>query len=126
MRPCPHWTADWSAWVGRLHESFRWVRPWHLALGAAVALGFVLAEGEAIGLMIMAAALLLFALAWFREFAFLMRLADDDLPGRYDKPIWAFLLIALPPVGALVFWSFRRAHWPEAKPAADRSASDLT
>lgn len=68
---------------------------------------------------------LLLALAWAREFVFLMRLADDVFPGRHDKLIWALLLIALPPLGTLAFWSFRRAHWPESKPAAVRSVHDL-
>jgi hypothetical protein len=58
-----------------------------------------------------------YALAWFREFRFLMQLPDEAFPGRFDKPIWALLLIVLPPVGVLSFRSFRRAHWPEVKSA---------
>ena len=36
-------------------------------------------------------------MAWAREFFFLMALGDDDLPGRFDKPIWAAVLVVLAP-----------------------------
>ena len=67
------------------------------------------------------AALILFARAWVREFAYLMRLGDDAFPGRNDKLIWAILLIVLPPVGVWLFRAYREAHWPEAKPAKARA-----
>jgi hypothetical protein len=63
-------------------------------------------------------AVVLFGIAWHREFRFLMQLADADLPGRFDKIIWAALLILLPPVGVVTFGAYRRSTWPEAvKPA---------
>jgi hypothetical protein len=65
------------------------------------------------------------ALLWYREFRFLMNLPDDAFPGRNDKTIWALLLIVVPPVGMLTFYSYRRAHWPEPKPADARAAHDL-
>jgi hypothetical protein len=68
-------------------------------------------------------ALALLIVAWLREFSFLMRLGDDAFPGRFDKPIWAALLILLPPVGVLTFWSYRKAHWPEAKAQAKATPS---
>ena len=61
--------------------------------------------------------LVLFAREWVREFSFLMALRDEDFPGRFDKPIWAFLLIASGPVGLWLFHSFRASHWPA--PAAE-------
>lgn len=64
-------------------------------------------------------------IAWVREFAFLMRQGDDAFPGRNDKLIWALVLIVLPPLGVLAFWSFRRAHWPAAKPVGVGPAADL-
>src|SRR5689334_6716873 len=57
---------------------------------------------------VLLSAVVAFALAWFHEFRFLMRLNDDAFPGRNDKLIWALLLMLFPPVGAVVFWSFRR------------------
>jgi hypothetical protein len=63
-----------------------------------------------------ALALILFASAWVREFQFLMTLRDDDLPGRFDKPIWAFVLIGLAPFGLFLFRSYRLTHWPEPRP----------
>jgi len=65
------------------------------------------------------------AWAWLRQFSFLMRLGDDAFPGRYDKIIWAMLLIALPPVGTLVFWSYRQAHWPATKPERVEAIHEL-
>ncbi|MCA1685275.1 MAG: hypothetical protein LC745_04705, partial [Planctomycetia bacterium] len=56
--------------------------------------------------------LVVFAHAWLREFSFLMDLTDKDFPGRYDKPIWAFVLIATGPVGLWLFHAHRAAHWP--------------
>ena len=57
-----------------------------------------------------------FTVLWVREFLFLMALRDEDLPGRFDKPIWAMLLIVLPPLGLFLFRSHRLAHWPEPEP----------
>jgi hypothetical protein len=71
--------------------------------------GLVLAAG-------LAGVAIEFAVSWVREFRFLMALRDDDLPGRFDKPIWAALLIALPPLGLFLFRSHRLAHWPEPQP----------
>jgi len=57
-----------------------------------------------------------FFYVWRREFVFLMSLRDDDFPGRFDKPIWAAVLVALAPIGFWLFRSYRLAHWPEPKP----------
>lgn len=59
------------------------------------------------------ALLYLFAVAWLREFEFLIQLRDDAFPGRNDKLIWALLLIVLPPVGVWLFHSYRGVRWPE-------------
>jgi hypothetical protein len=64
--------------------------------------------------------LALLILAWFvrnwcNEFAFLMGLRDEDLPGRNDKLIWVVVLLALAPIGVWLFRSFRLAYWPEPK-----------
>ena len=57
-----------------------------------------------------------FTVAWVREFLYLMALRDEDLPGRFDKPIWAAVLIFLAPLGLFLFRSHRLAHWPEPEP----------
>jgi len=69
-----------------------------------------------------------FVYLWQREFQFLMSLRDDDFPGRFDKPIWAVLLITLAPIGFWLFRSYRLAHWPEPKAETIRgsAAADLS
>lgn len=56
-----------------------------------------------------------FVAAWVHEFSFLMHQPDDAFNGHNDKLIWAILLIVLPPVGVVAFWSFRRAHGTEGR-----------
>jgi hypothetical protein len=107
---------------------YREVNGWHLAFVAVLAvlaasLVFPL-RGMAV-LIGLAAVAALFALTWVHEFTLLMRQNDEMFPGRYDKPVWALLLIALPPVGVLAFWSFRRAHWPEPKSSHYGAVHDL-
>ena len=55
-----------------------------------------------------------------------MHLNNDDLPGRFDKPIWAMVLIVTGPLGLWAFKTYRAERWvspAEAKsphaPAAD-------
>src|SRR5437868_5944979 len=112
----------------RLGDSVRGLSDWQrvgLVLLAALAALFVF-QAPLLPAVVVLAALVLFGLAWLREFASLMKLGDDAFPGRNDKLIWALLLIVLFPVGPFVFWSYRRAHWPEAPPADDRAAHDLS
>jgi hypothetical protein len=63
-----------------------------------------------------------FVRAWSHEFAYLMGLRDDDLPGRHDKLIWAFLLFTFAPITVWLFRSYRLAHWPESEPVAQSQA----
>jgi hypothetical protein len=60
-----------------------------------------------------------FARIWQKELVFLMGLRDGDLPGRYDKLIWAAVLMAFAPVGVWFFRSYRLTHWPEPAPVID-------
>ena len=63
----------------------------------------------------------LFLRAWIRELVFLMSLGDDAFPGRYDKPVWALMLLMIPPLGLIVFRRFRHAHGlADPKPATAR------
>jgi hypothetical protein len=101
----------------------------HLVLALLVlAALFLLAESPR-GLLVLCGAivLVLFAREWVREFYFLMDLRDDDLPGRFDKPVWAFLMIAFAPVGLWLFRGYHHARWPEpeveAKPARSAELS---
>jgi hypothetical protein len=103
-------------------DGLRKIRIWQVVVAVAF-MGLILAfldrgamrSGLPLVLAI-AVGLILFGSAWVREFQFLMALRDDDLPGRYDKPIWAFVLIGLAPIGLFLFRSYRLAHWPDPKP----------
>jgi hypothetical protein len=66
------------------------------------------------------------AAVWVHEFVHLMGLRDDELPGRFDKLVWVFVLVATGPVGAWAFRSYRTGCWPapltEAEAARRRAA----
>ena len=117
------------AYRAALARTFRgfvgWIRqfrPWQVA---AVVFGVLLIytsldhhayrEGYFFLLIVVGIAIA-FTVAWVREFLFLMSLRDEDLPGRFDKPIWAAVLIFLAPLGLILFRSHRLAHWPEPEP----------
>ncbi|MBX6314373.1 MAG: hypothetical protein IRY99_15890 [Isosphaeraceae bacterium] len=74
--------------------------------------------------VIVVAVIVLCVLAWLREFTYLMRLRDGVFPGHFDKLIWALLLMVLPPLGILAFWSYRHAHWADAKPEQVEAVHD--
>ncbi len=112
MHSLPARISEWARMAGDwLREAY----PWQIALLVVVAL-VLLPLMPAVLLLAVAAALVLFARAWVREFTTLMRLGDDAFPGHNDKLIWATLLIVLPPIGVWLFGTYREAHWPEAKP----------
>jgi hypothetical protein len=96
---------------------------WHMMAVVAVAalLLFALTSGPA-GAMFSSILLCLLILAWFvrawcDQFVFLMGMGDDDFPGRHDKLIWVFLLLAFAPIAVWFFKSYRLAHWPAPEPA---------
>jgi hypothetical protein len=106
----------------QISEGFRWAADrlqraegWQVAL-LVLFLIIALPLVPAVLLLVGIAAFVIFARAWVREFAYLMRLRDDAFPGHNDKLIWAMLLIVLAPVGTWLFQNYREAHWPEAKP----------
>ncbi len=66
-----------------------------------------------------------FARAWRREFGLLMDLDDGAFPGRFDKVIWAALMMLLPPVGLWTLRSYRLAHGPETAGKPVVGAADL-
>jgi hypothetical protein len=72
--------------------------------------------------LLMVAVLLTYLAFWIHEFLFLMNLTDQDFPGRYDKPIWAAVLIVLGPLGLWVFHRYRVATWLEPAAAGGTSA----
>ena len=47
---------------------------------------------------------------WLSQIMALMRMADDEFVGRYDKPLWAAILIFLSVLGAALFayWRWQR------------------
>lgn len=113
----------------RLVDLARRVRPWQVF---AVAFGTILLytlmnrhayQDGYFALAIVGAVVVGFTVLWAREFGFLMNLRDDNLPGRFDKPIWAALLVVLPPIGLVLFRSHRLAHWPEPEPKPRMTAA---
>jgi hypothetical protein len=90
---------------------------WHIMVGVAVAacLFFAAAEGVAMVLLVISAAVLViawFLRAWCDEIVFLMSRRDPDFPGRHDKLIWLIVLAVFAPIGLWVFRSFRSVYWP--------------
>jgi hypothetical protein len=112
--------------LGRITRG-RWtfqMNLWHVMVVVAVAACVFLAinGGAAIASAVIIAALfvvLWFVRAWCHEFVLLMGLRDADLPGRYDKLIWAIVLFAIAPVGPWLFRYYRSTHWPQPAPAAE-------
>jgi hypothetical protein len=112
----------------RFVESVRQVRIWQIAVAIAYD-GLVFSmlfshrrpDYELATFFVMVAFSGLFLYAWSREFWLLMDLGDADFRGRYDKPIWVFLLVILAPVSLFLFRSYRLAHWAdrELKPAPE-------
>jgi len=94
--------------AGWVSQSQGWLLAlaWLLVAGMAV----ILIEDDFLPAVMVATIFVVGLAIWLHAFALLMRQPDDAFPGRYDKPIWALLLIILPPVGVLAFWSYRRAH----------------
>jgi len=115
MKHMHSFPAQISDFVRRAVDWLRQAEAWQVALLVVVAL-VLLPMLPALVMLAVAAAFVLFARAWVREFTTLMRLGDDVFPGRNDKLIWSILLIVLPPVGVWLFGTYREAHWPEAKP----------
>ena len=103
--------GEWAHWAGGW---FRQAEGWQIALLVVVVL-LVLPLMPAVLALGLVAAFVMFARAWVKEFAYLMRLGDDAFPGHNDKLIWAMLLVVLPPVGTWLFQNYREAHWPEVK-----------
>jgi hypothetical protein len=104
-------------------ERLKRVNIWHVMVAVVVA-ALLVATADVPGWWIVfaiIAAVVFFARAWVREFTFLMSLRDENFPGRSDKLIWAFALVAVPPVGFWAMRAFRKTHWPE--PAATEGAA---
>ncbi len=100
------------------------LRPWHVwsvlwgaALVAAVLLDFMVA---------VVAVIALFVGLWMYEISVLMCAGDDAFPGKSDKVLWLALLLVAPPVGLLLFRSYREAHWAAEKPVVGAAARDFS
>jgi hypothetical protein len=116
-----------------LDSWLRRVRTWHavMALGLTFLLYAALLERREPEPFLLFAALLvlgLFVRAWRQEFVTLMGLGDEAFPGRFDKPVWVFLMVVLPPLGVTAFRAFRKSYWIEPAPAsvADPAAKPAT
>ena len=100
------------------------LRPWHLlsvlwlaALVAAVIYDFAVA---------VVVAIVAFVGLWLHEIYVLMHAGDDAFPGRFDKGLWLALMLVVPPVGVLLFRSYREAHWAAEKPAVGEAVRDFS
>ena len=76
-------------------------------------------------LLALAFVLLMFARAWRYEFIGLMNRPDDSFPGRFDKPIWAALMVFLPPLGYTCLRAYRRATHSAAEQEARANAKPV-
>ncbi|MGB0767597.1 MAG: hypothetical protein ACPGYV_07780 [Phycisphaeraceae bacterium] len=56
---------------------------------------------------------------WIVELLSLMSMSDDAFPGRYDKAIWAAILIVLVFLGALLFWMWKQGRQARQLAEAD-------
>ena len=90
---------------------------WVAALVAAVLLD---------AMVLVAAAIAAFVGLWMYEIYALMQAGDDAFPGRFDKVLWLALMLVAPPVGVLLFRSYREAHWAAEKPAVNEAARDFS
>jgi hypothetical protein len=50
---------------------------------------------------------LAFLVFWVIQLLDLMRRRDDEFPGRFDKPIWAAMMIFLLGFGAFIYWLWK-------------------
>ena len=117
-----------AATYGGIAHLLRSLRGWHLVVIALAAFLLLAATAPYPGPALvvgLAEGLVLFGWGWSRQFRFLMAQPDDAFPGRFDKPIWAALMILLPPLGLPTFWAYRRAHWPEPKSQAAAAVHEL-
>jgi len=96
-----------------------------LAVPLTMMFWLVVGPGEEFAVILVVLALVLLVWFWVVEFVTLMGLGDDSFPGRFDKLVWAVLLILLPPAGMIAFGVFRRAYWATAKPAVDVASHEL-
>jgi hypothetical protein len=102
-----------------LFGRFRRVRIWQLVLAFALLMLVVsiASADSALALVVASLALVVaFARIWVHEFWSLMALRDDDFPGRFDKLVWAALLVLVAPLGVWLFRSYRLVHWPDTEP----------
>lgn len=108
----------------RLIHQIRNIRPWHVGSvlwAAAVAVAVLLDVMVAV-----LAAVVVFIGLWMYEISLLMRAGDDAFPGKSDKVLWLALLLVAPPVGLLLFRSYREAHWAAEKPVVGAAARDFS
>lgn len=115
----PPWLASaWESAQRWLELAFRRLKsatPWELAAaGALVLLAIVLLPFALV--VVAVCAILAMIGAWIVEFVRLMRLPDHFFPGRFDKLVWTVVMVALPPIGLIAFWLFRRGYWGDRLP----------
>ena len=104
--------AGFESWHVAILAALMTLAAWRASTRASVGSGIP-------QLMMMLIIAALFTWAWTREFSFLMSLRDEDLPGRFDKPIWVAILFFLAPVGLFLFRSYRPDSLARGQAQAD-------
>jgi hypothetical protein len=112
---------------GASAAAVRW-EAWSRGAGAGDWIVFGLVGAAAVLLLpavlglLLAVAVLAVVLLWIREFVRLMSMSPAVFPGRHDRWVWIVLMLAVPPVGLVAFWMFRRGREEEGAPRVDKPA----
>jgi hypothetical protein len=61
-----------------------------------------------------AVVVVIIAIYWCYQFAFLMSLEDGIFAGRFDKPCWCAAFLLLPPIAPFAFALWRYTRAPKA------------
>ena len=57
---------------------------------------------------------------WISQFVDLMQRRDNEFPGRYDKPIWAAVMIFGSLLGSIVYWFCKPRPAPQSNESLKR------
>ncbi len=73
---------------------------------------FISCGGLIVGFFVVVA-LVLF---WLTEVVDLMGRRDEELPGRFDKAIWAAVMVLAGPLGCVAYWLWKRGGFVAQSP----------
>ena len=112
---------DPRRWMRRLGNAVRSMTAWNVA--AVLWVGVMIASIAVSLPLALVLAILGFLPFWGHELWVLMHQDDTVFPGKNDKLIWALVLLLCPPLGVVLFRSYRERNWvsadAHAKPKVD-------